>query len=472
MTKDSSAIMWKQALALLKDNVNDQTYQTWIEPVSFIEISEKSIVLGVPNKFFKNWVEDHYLEPITASLEKIFNKKFLLEFVITPDRAPSPQQSQQEDAAKDKPSTAQPAEEGGEEKRQEFPFFFRKNLPAEESKLNHKYTFDSFVIGPSNRFAHAAALAVSESPAKAYNPLFIYGKVGLGKTHLMQAIGHYILQKKPNLKFIYISSEKFTNQLIGAIQNRTTLKFREMYRNVDLLLIDDIHFIAGKESTQEEFFHTFNTLYDAHKQIVVSSDRSPKDIPSLEERLVSRFEWGLVTDIQPPDIETRIAILRKKAEREAINIPDDVTYLIAETIRTNIRELEGALIRVVAYAKLVGKEINLDLVREVLKDALAEQNKKITIDAIQQKVAQYFDIRLADMRSKKRTKAIVYPRQIAMYLSRDLTDFSLPEIGEQFGGRDHSTVMHACEKVHKDMESKNGVREMINKISGGITGSN
>ena len=471
MTKDSAAI-WKQALTLLKDNINSQTYQTWIEPISFIEANEKSIVLGVPNKFFKSWVEDHYLEPIAASLEKASSKKLSLELMILSETAPKSADTGQGEHSKDRPRTELAAEKGGEEKKQAFPFFFKKNLPAEEMRLNPKNTFDSFVVGPSNRFAHAAALAVSESPAKAYNPLFIYGKVGLGKTHLMQAIGHYILQKKPNLKFIYISSEKFTNQLISAIQNRTTLKFREMYRNVDLLLIDDIHFIAGKESTQEEFFHTFNALYDAHKQIVVSSDRSPKDIPSLEERLVSRFEWGLVTDIQPPDLETRIAILRKKAEREVINIPDDVTYFIAEAVRSNIRELEGALIRVVAYAKLIGGEINQDLVKEVLKDVLIEQNKKITIDAIQQKVAQYFDIRLADMRSKKRSKAIAYPRQIAMYLARDLTDFSLPEIGEQFGGRDHSTVMHACEKVHKDIEAKNSVREMVNKIINSVTGLN
>jgi chromosomal replication initiator protein len=373
-------------------------------------------------------------------------------------------------ATKGAPVAEQAAGKPAEEPKKPLFPFFKKNLPTDESKLNPKYTFESFVVGPSNRFAHAAALAVSESPAKEYNPLFIYGKVGLGKTHLMQAIGHYILQKKPSMKFIYISSEKFTNQLISAIQNRTTLKFREMYRNVDLLLIDDIHFIAGKESTQEEFFHTFNTLHDAHKQIVVSSDRSPKDIPALEERLVSRFEWGLVADIQPPDIETRIAILRKKAERETITIPDDVTYFIAEAIRSNIRELEGALIRVVAYAKLVGKDIDLELVKDVLKDVLIEQNKKITIESIQQKVAQYFDIRVADMRSKKRNKMIAYPRQIAMYLSRDLTDFSLPEIGEQFGGRDHSTVLHACEKVYRDMETKNGVRDMVNKISGSITG--
>jgi len=461
MSKDLNAI-WKQALTLLKDNVSGQTYQTWLEPISLIEVNDKSAVLGVPNKFFKGWVEEHYTEHITTSLEKAAGKKVTLEFVIVQER------EAQKEALRPEQGPAKAAEEP---KKSLFPFF-KKNLPTDESKLNPKYTFDSFVVGPSNRFAHAAALAVSESPAKAYNPLFIYGKVGLGKTHLMQAIGHYLVQKKANIKFIYISSEKFTNQLINAIQNRTTPKFREMYRNVDLLLIDDIHFIAGKESTQEEFFHTFNTLYDAHKQIVVSSDRSPKDIPALEERLVSRFEWGLVTDIQPPDVETRIAILRKKAEREMISIPDDVTYFIAESIRSNIRELEGALIRVVAYAKLVGKEINADLVKEVLKDVLIEQNKKITIDGIQQKVAQYFDIRVADMRSKKRNKTISYPRQIAMYLSRDLTDFSLPEIGEQFGGRDHSTVMHACEKIYNDMETKKGVREMVNKITGVITGSN
>ncbi|MFH0840289.1 MAG: chromosomal replication initiator protein DnaA [Candidatus Omnitrophota bacterium] len=472
MTNKESNVIWKQALALLKEHVSGQTYQTWLEPIIFVEINDKAVVLGVPNKFFKNWVEEHYTEHIITSMGKASGKKVGLEFVILPDKAQQPPPAGGEDAVKDALLAAGAAVEVVEEPKKPLFPFFKKNLPTDESKLNPKNTFDSFVVGPSNRFAHAAALAVSESPAKAYNPLFIYGKVGLGKTHLMQAIGHYLLQKKPNIKFIYISSEKFTNQLISAIQNRTTLKFREMYRNVDLLLIDDIHFIAGKESTQEEFFHTFNTLYDAHKQIVVSSDRSPKDIPALEERLISRFEWGLVTDIQPPDIETRIAILRKKAERALITIPDDVTYFIAEVIRSNIRELEGALIRVVAYAKLIGKEINLDLVKEVLKDVLIEQNKKITIDAIQQKVAQYFDIRLADMRSKKRSRAIAYPRQVAMYLARDLTDFSLPEIGEQFGGRDHSTVLHAYEKIHKDVEAKKGAREMINKISGVITGVN
>ena len=461
---NESNTLWDQALGLLKENTNQQTYRTWFEPIRFVEINEESVVLGVPNKFFKNWVEEHYSDVIASSLEKISNKKSSLQFVIISEDGDKEGGGENEKAVKEK--AAEAASE--EPKKHIFPFFFKKPLSSEESKLNPKYTFDSFVVGPSNRFSHAAALAVSESPAKAYNPLFIYGKVGLGKTHLMQATGHHILKTKPNIKFIYISSEKFTNQLISAIQNRTTLKFRQMYRNVDLLLIDDIHFIAGKESTQEEFFHTFNTLYDAHKQIVVSSDRSPKDIPALEERLVSRFEWGLVTDIQPPDLETRIAILRKKAEREGVVVPDEVTYFIGEKIYTNIRELEGALIRIAAYAKLVGHEITLDLVKEVLKDLLIESETRVTIELIQQKVAQYFDVRISDMRNKRRTKTIAYPRQMAMYLSRDLTDCSLLEIGGSFGGRDHSTVLHACEKIQKDIESKSDIRAIISKIKGSM----
>ena len=472
MPNDSNTI-WGQALGVLKTNVGQQAYQTWLEPMRFIEANEKSIVLGVPNKFFKSWVEEHYFDAIISSLEGVSSKKFSVEFVIITDGGDAQKGDMQEG---DREARRQAIETVSEEpKKHIFPFFFKKSSSAsalqyEESRLNSKYTFDNFVVGPSNRFAHAAALAISESPAKAYNPLFIYGKVGLGKTHLMQAIGHQILKTKQNLKFIYISSEKFTNQLINAIQNRTTLKFRQMYRDVDLLLIDDIHFIAGKEATQEEFFHTFNTLYDAHRQIVVSSDRSPKDISALEERLVSRFEWGLVTDIQPPDVETRIAILRKKAEREGVVAPDEVTYFIAEKIRTNIRELEGALIRVAAYAKLIGKDISLDLVKDVLKDVLKEDEKKITIELIQEGVARYFDIRVSDMRNKKRTKTIVYPRQVAMYLSRDLTDCSLPEIGEQFGGRDHSTVLHAYEKIKKDIKSKNNIEETVNKIKENLRG--
>ena len=463
---NESATIWAQTLNLLKESTNTQTYKTWFEPIRLIEVNDNSIVLGAPNKFFKNWVEEHYSDIITKSLQQISDKKMSFDFVVTDKNTDMENGGKDDVEAKEK--TVKPPVE--ESKKRIFPFFFKKPLPGEESKLNPKYTFDNFVIGPSNRFSHAAALAVSESPAKAYNPLFIYGKVGLGKTHLMQAIGHHILATKSNIKFIYISSEKFTNQLINAIQNRTTLKFRQMYRNVDLLLIDDIHFIAGKESTQEEFFHTFNTLYDAHKQIIVSSDRSPKDIPALEERLISRFEWGLVTDIQPPDLETRIAILRKKAEREGVVVPDNITYFIGEKIHTNIRELEGALIRVAAYAKLVGHEINMDLVKEVLKDMLIETETRVTIELIQQKVAQYFDVRISDMRNKRRTKTIVYPRQIAMYLSRNLTDCSLPEIGERFGGRDHSTVLHACEKIQRDIKLKGEAGRIIIKLKEHITG--
>jgi chromosomal replication initiator protein len=287
----------------------------------------------------------------------------------------------------------------------------------------------------------------------------------------MHAMGHKVAQKSPKAKILYISSEEFTNQLIGSIQNRTTMKFREKYRNVDILLIDDIHFIAGKESTQEEFFHTFNTLYDAHKQIVVSSDRPPKEIQSLEERLVSRFEWGLVTDIQPPDFETRMAILKKKSERETITLPDDVYYFLAENIKSNIRELEGALIRIVAYAKLIGKEISVDMVKDVLKDMIKEGKKKITIDLIQKKVCEYFDIKLSDMKVKKRSRGIAYPRQIAMYLARMLTDYSLPEIGEYFGGRDHTTVMHAFDKIKNDLKAKKGLSELIDRVTDSIKSS-
>lgn len=476
---------WERTLGLLKGKTSEQSYQTWLEPIRFLEINDKSIILGVPNKFFKNWIVEHYTNVITDALENVSNRKFSVEFAIMDNLDATVREAEKDkaspaDSSADLPpetrrakgetlaKVGKPAESSPEEPKKHIFPFFKKALPTEESTLNPKYTFDSFVVGPSNRFAHAAALAISESPAKAYNPLFIYGKVGMGKTHLMQAIGHQILKSRPNLKFIYISSEKFTNQLIGAIQNRTTIKFRQMYRNVDLLLIDDIHFIAGKEATQEEFFHTFNTLYDAHKQIVVSSDRSPKDIPALEERLISRFEWGLVTDIQPPDIETRTAILRKKAEREGVAAPDDVTYFIAENFRTNIRELEGALIRVAAYAKLDGRDITLDFVKQALRDVLRENERKVTIELIQQKVAQYFEIRVSDLRNKRRTKAIAYPRQIAMFLSRDLTDSSLPEIGEQFGGRDHSTVIYAYEKIQKDITLNGGTKEIVDKIKSNV----
>lgn len=452
MTEPNTAI-WTKAKDIIKKELdNDQTYNIWFSPIRFVSLSRDTMVLEVPNQFFKGWLLDRYMDLINSGVQKASGAELKIDFTLgSPDA----------DAA-----AAAPAKEKelAKKERSFWPFAGRGQDQAKEIGLNSKYTFDSFVIGPSNRFAHAASLAVADSPAKAYNPLFIYGGVGLGKTHLMHAIGQRALAKSPKAKVLYISSEEFTNQLISAIQNRITPKFREKYRSVDILLIDDVQFIAGKESTQEEFFHTFNTLYDAHKQIVVSSDRPPKEIRSLEERLVSRFEWGLVTDIQPPDFETRVAILKKKSEKETIALPEDVFYFLAEKVKTNIREMEGALIRVVAYSQLIGKEISVELAKEVLKDMIIEGEKKVTIDLIQKKVSEYFDIKLSDMRAKKRSKAIAYPRQIAMYLARQLTDFSLPEIGDQFGGRDHTTVMHACAKIEGEIKNKQGLRVMVDKL--------
>ncbi len=454
---EESALVWSKAAEFIKkDLANDQTYSIWFSPIKFVSIAADKITLEVPNKFFKGWLLDRYMTLLNSGIQRASGAALKIDFILS---EPGNEEVLQK-AAKDEP------------KKEKFLGIFPRQAPdsAREIGLNSKYTFDSFVVGPSNRFAHAASLAVSDSPAKAYNPFFIYGGVGLGKTHLMHAIGQRVAQKAPKARILYISSEDFTNQLIGAIQNRSTPKFREKYRSVDVLLIDDIQFIAGKESTQEEFFHTFNALYDAHKQIVVSSDRPPKEIQSLEERLVSRFEWGLVTDIQPPDFETRVAILKKKSEKETIALPEDVLYFLGEKIRTNIRVLEGALIRVVAYAKLIGREVSVDLVKEVLKDMIIEGEKKVTIDLIQKKVSEYFDIKLSDMRAKKRSKAIAYPRQIAMYLARQMTDYSLPEIGEYFGGRDHTTVMHAYAKIEEDLKTRKGLKDSIDRLVQGIRG--
>jgi len=331
--------------------------------------------------------------------------------------------------------------------------------------LNPRYTFDTFVVGNSNRFAHAASLAVAEAPARAYNPLFIYGGVGLGKTHLMQAIGHYVLEHNPGYKVVYVTSEKFTNDLINAIGKKAMAEFRDRYRNIDVLLVDDIQFVAGKESTQEEFFHTFNALYEANKQIVMSSDRPPKEIPTLEERLRSRFEWGLTTDIQPPDLETRIAILRKKAASESLEIPEEVLSYIANRIHSNIRELEGALNRVIAVASLSRRSVSVEIAEEALKDIVGSpRQRQVTIEMIQAAVANHYSIKVADMRGKKRTRAVTVPRQIAMYLARELTDASLPRIGEEFGGRDHTTVLHAYEKVQRMLQKNPSLQRDVNQI--------
>jgi len=450
--------VWAKTLTYLKSRVSEQVFVAWFQPITPISADENSFKLGVPSEFFKEWVTEKYSDLIKSCLALSVGTDMQPMFTTIEEKE-SEEKKVPADPQKPKPGILSSI----------FPRY-AKDHQARQIGLNTKYTFEAFVVGPNNRFAHAASLAISESPAKTYNPLFIYGGVGLGKTHLMHAIGNFISSKSPKTKILYISSEEFTNQLIGAIQTRTTPEFRKKYRLVDVLMIDDIHFIAGKEATQEEFFHTFNALYDAHKQIIMSSDRSPKEIPTLEERLVSRFGWGLVTDVQPPDFETRVAILKKKSERETVPVPNDVLYFLGENIKTNIRELEGALIRVVAYAKLTGKSMSVALAKEILKGMITEGEKNINVELIQRKVSAFFNIPFQDMKTKKRTQTVVYPRQVAMYLCRDLTNLSLPEIGGYFGGKDHTTIIHACNKIEKALKSKESVREIVNTLVKHIKG--
>lgn len=433
--------LWEKTLNVLKNEMSEVSFNTWMKSCSPISISEDTIKISVPNAFTRDILNNRYKDLVANSIQGICSKLYKLEFLISSEVALEETQNQQK--------------------------VKRLSLNDEISNtLNPKYTFDSFVIGNSNRFAHAASLAVAEAPAKAYNPLFIYGGVGLGKTHLMHAIGHYILENNPKAKVEYISSEKFTNELINAIKHDKNEEFRNKYRNVDVLLIDDIQFIAGKEGTQEEFFHTFNALHEANKQIILSSDRAPKEIPTLEDRLRSRFEWGLIADIQAPDFETRMAILKKKADVERLNVPNEVMVYIATKIKSNIRELEGALIRIVAYSSLTNREITVDLASEALKDIISKrQAKSITIDSIQDIVSSYFNLRVQDFKSQKRTRNVAYPRQIAMYLSRKLTDMSLPKIGEEFGGRDHTTVIHAYEKISENLKTDEGLQSTIDDIT-------
>ncbi len=433
--------IWDAAQGDLKTKMGETIFATWIAPLKLVAQDNHNIHLEAPDQFFKDWVEKHYLELIREALKRQGLDNLLVKLVVS---------SSQKDLSLPQASEIN-----------------IKNTPATTgtANLNSRYTFDNFVIGPSNRHAHAYSLAVANSPAKTYNPLFIYGGVGLGKTHLIQAICHQIKSNTPTgVKICYVSSEKFTNELIDAIAHRSTAAFRQKYRSLDVLVIDDIHFIAGKESTQEEFFHTFNTLYDAHKQIVFSSDRPPKEITNLQERLVSRFGWGLATDIQPPDLETRVAILKKKIEREPVSVPDDVIFFIAQLIKTNIRELEGALIRTIAYSLLEESPVTLQLAKEVLKDLLKEPTKLITVDFIQRCVVEEFGVSLQDLKTKRRNKQIVLPRQIAMYLSRELTDLSLPEIGDLFGGKDHTTVLHSYNKVKEDLHRNPELKDRVEKV--------
>lgn len=436
---------WNEVLNLIKVELTEVSFNTWLKTIKPITITDDRLILAAPNEFTKGILEGRYLNLIKNAVIQVTEEEYIIHFTI-------------------------PGEEIATNLGQSIPI--DNNIEnSRRSQLNPKYTFDTFVIGNSNRFAHAASLAVAEAPAQAYNPLFIYGGVGLGKTHLMHAIGHYILSQGHESKVVYVSSEKFTNELINSIRDDRNNEFRNKYRNVDVLLVDDIQFIAGKESTQEEFFHTFNALHEANKQIIISSDRPPKEIPTLEDRLRSRFEWGLIADIQAPDLETRIAILKKKAKIENINIPNDVMLYIATKIKSNIRELEGALIRIVAYSSLTNKEITVELAEEALKDIISNNKpKKITTSLIKNVVSKNLDIKMDDFNSKKRTRAIAYPRQIAMYLTRELTDLSLPKIGDEFGGRDHTTVIHAYDKIEAEIkeseEFKNKVDELIKEIKG------
>lgn len=430
MVRTQLAETWQGILNSLENELSRPSFDTWLKSTNLLAMDERQLTIVVPNEFAKDWLETRYYALIKSKAVEALNRDVNLKFIIA--------------GHEDNPSST--------EKYKALPKQYGPLDDYGTNTLNPKYIFDTFVVGNSNRFAHAASLAVAEAIAKAYNPLFLYGGVGLGKTHLMHAIGHYVIEHHNNLKVMYVSSEKFTNELINSIKDDKTVNFRSKYRNIDVLLIDDIQFLAGKERTQEEFFHTFNALHEANKQIIISSDRQPKEIPTLEDRLRSRFEWGLITDIQPPDLETRIAILRKKSESENLNIPNEVMVYIANKIQANIRELEGALTRLIAYSSLSNREISMDLCIEALKEILPESRPKLINSLlIQEKVAEYFGLRIEEFKSKRRTRNIAFPRQIAMYICRELTDLSLPKIGEEFGGRDHTTVIHAYDKISTNL---------------------
>ncbi|WP_130805448.1 chromosomal replication initiator protein DnaA [Senegalia massiliensis] len=442
--------LWIKTLKIIKAELTEVSFNTWLKSINPVSIDNNDIILAVPNEFTKSILEGRYLTLIKNSINQVSNSNYDIRFVIPGEDL---------DKNIDKPLN----NSNNKEKQVEIPL---------KSQLRPKYTFDQFVIGNSNRFAHAASLAVAEAPAKAYNPLFIYGGVGLGKTHLMNAIGHYILDQNPNANVAYVSSEKFTNELINSIRDDKNVEFRNKYRHVDVLLIDDIQFIAGKERTQEEFFHTFNALHEANKQIIISSDRPPKEIPTLEDRLRSRFEWGLIADIQQPDLETRIAILKKKANLENLEIDNEVFLFIANKIRSNIRELEGALIRIIAYSSLTNKDITIELANEALKDIISgNNNEKIDVNRIKKVVAKHFNVKIEDFNSKKRARSISHPRQIAMYLSRELTDLSLPKIGDEFGGRDHTTVIHAYDKISNSIKNDKELKSSIEQIEKELKGN-
>ena len=447
--------LWEDVLSILKPQMNDESYDLWLRPIRALEMDGNRLVLQVPNAFFADWLRDHYQTRIEALIRERQGDAVSLSFQV------------HSGATDGNSSAAQLEISPVVEKQVLQPISAAAiNANAQESHLSPRYTFESFVVGHSNRFAQAASLAVAKDPGKAYNPLFLYGGVGLGKTHLMHAIGNHMLKVNPRARVLYTTSEKFINEFIDSLRFEKMPQFRQRYRGLDCLLIDDIQFLVNKESSQEEFFYTFNTLYDSRKQIIISSDRPPKEIPTLQERLITRFEWGVVADIQAPELETRIAILREKAEADHIFVPDDVILFIASHVRTNIRELEGSLIRVVAHASLTGVPLTVDSAQETLRDVLAREDAAapVSIEKIQEVVARHYHLELHDMKSKRRTDAIAFPRQIAMYLARSLTDMSTTQIGDAFGGKDHTTVMHATNKVKNRLDTDPFFTALINKI--------
>ena len=442
--------IWQKLSVALKPQVSADTYKRWFSAVQLTSASKDSLTLRVPNNIYQFWIESNHMPALEAAIVSTFGGRRTVKFLCAVEDG----------------SVAEEAEESDESKS---PSASERKQDASALGLNPRNTFESFVVGPNNEIAHAASLAVAQSPAKTYNPLFIYGGVGLGKTHLMQAIGQYVYGRKKTSRVMYLSSELFINEFIDAIQHNILVKFRKRYRQADLLLIDDIQFLGGKERSQEEFFHTFNTLFDGHKQIVLSSDRPASEIANLEHRLVSRFEWGLTAELQPPAVETRMAILRKKARTLHINLRDEIFDFLATRIRTNVRRLEGALMRVASFASLSGKELTQEVAEHLLKDILQEEARRsVTIDQIQKRVAEHFDVRIADMTSKRRPANIAFPRQVAMYLARELTKASLNEIGDAFGGRDHGTVLHACKLVKRRMQEQDKIRQTISFIDSAL----
>lgn len=440
--------LWSKACKHLAETLSKDVFDRWIAVIEPQSLKNDTLILTVANDFYQTWLEENYLPLIRSAIATVSGVELDIRFAVDSKRRDIPEPVLAKPEATREPTAA----------------------PRGKTSigLNGKYTFDSFVVGPSNSFAHAAALAVAESPARAYNPLFIYGGVGLGKTHLMQAIGHYVVPRN-KAAVCYISSETFTNDYIDALQKKALVQFRKKYRGIDLLLIDDIQFLAGKERMQEEFFHTFNTLFENHKQIVLTCDRPASEIAGLEQRLVSRFEWGLVTELESPDVETRIAILRKKQIELNLSLPDDVVTYMAEHVRSNIRRLEGALIRVASYASLTGKESTIESIEYLLRDTLdQEQHEALTAEVVQRTVAEYYDIRLGDMTSKQRPQSIAFPRQVAMYLCRTMTKHSLPAIGNAFG-RNHATVLHACRLVSDKMKADPSLRQTMTVLKQRLT---